>query len=148
MKFLGFIIFSLVALTYIWNGKDNFNKKEWVVFFVKLSFILVGTFIMVFVLIGLREIFPSMTKEDGELVLIVIPPSFVTLLLAKFFVIMLCTIFETIMRFHQRYNTEQNYSILSSLANRYSPGLLLLAKCLTSFGCILIFYGIWLASAA
>ncbi|CAH0180861.1 hypothetical protein ACEV60_26125 [Enterobacter ludwigii] len=148
MKFLGFIIFSLVALTYIWNGKDNFNKKEWVVFFVKLSFILVGTFILVFVLIGLREIFPSMTKEDGELVLIVIPPSFVTLLLAKFFVIMLCTIFETIMRFHQRYNTEQNYSILSSLANRYGPGLILLAKCLASFGCILIFYGIWLASAA
>lgn len=62
MKFLGFIIFSLVALTYIWNGKDNFNKKEWVVFFVKLSFILVGTFILVFMLIGLREIFPSMTK--------------------------------------------------------------------------------------
>ena len=148
MKFLGFIIFSLVALTYIWNGKDNFNKKEWVFFFVKLSFILVGTFILVFVLIGLREIFPSMTKEDGELVLIVIPPSFVTLLLAKFFVIMLCTIFETIMRFHQRYNTEQNYSILSSLANRYGPRLLLLAKCLASFGCILIFYGIWLASAA
>lgn len=148
MKFLGFIIFSLVALTYIWNGKDNFNKKEWVVFFVKLSFILVGTFILVFVLIGLREIFPSMTKEDGELVLVVIPPSFVTLLLAKFFVIMLCTIFETIMRFHQRYNTEQNYSILSSLANRYGPGLILLAKCLASFGCILIFYGIWLASAA
>ncbi|EOG8100510.1 hypothetical protein ACLQUA_000768 [Enterobacter ludwigii] len=148
MKFLGFIIFSFVALTYIWNGKDNFNKKEWVVFFVKLSFILVGTFILVFVLIGLREIFPSMTKEDGELVLIVIPPSFVTLLLAKFFVIMLCTIFETIMRFHQRYNTEQNYSILSSLANRYGPGLILLAKCLASFGCILIFYGIWLASAA
>ena len=143
-----FIIFSLVALTYIWNGKDNFNKKEWVVFFVKLSFILVGTFILVFVLIGLREIFPSITKEDGELVLIVIPPSFVTLLLAKFFVIMLCTIFETIMRFHQRYNTEQNYSILSSLANRYGPGLILLAKCLASFGCILIFYGIWLASAA
>lgn len=148
MKFLGFIIFSLVALTYIWNGKDNFNKKEWVVFFVKLSFILVGTFILVFVLIGLREIFPSMTKEDGELVLIVIPPSFVTLLLAKFFVIMLCTIFETIMRFHQRYNTVKNYSILSSLANRYGPRLLLLAKCLASFGCILIFYGIWLASAA
>ena len=148
MKFLGFIIFSLVALTYIWNGKDNFNKKEWVVFFVKLSFILVGTFILVFVLIGLREIFPSMTKEYGELVLIVIPPSFVTLLLAKFFVIMLCTIFETIMRFHQRYNTEQNYSILSSLANRYGPGLILLAKCLASFGCILIFYGIWLASSA
>ncbi|EPC9992869.1 hypothetical protein ACR30C_000913 [Enterobacter ludwigii] len=67
MKFFGFIIFSLVALAYIWNGKDNFNKKEWVVFFVKLSFILVGTFILVFVLIGLREIFPSMTKEDGEL---------------------------------------------------------------------------------
>ncbi|MEP8680022.1 hypothetical protein ABKV33_03665 [Enterobacter ludwigii] len=105
MKFFGFIIFSLVALAYIWNGKDNFNKKEWVVFFVKLSFILVGTFILVFVLIGLREIFPSMTKEDGELVLIVIPPSFVTLLLAKFFVVMLCSIFETIMRFHQRYNT-------------------------------------------
>lgn len=118
------------------------------VFFVKLSFILVGTFILVFVLIGLREIFPSMTKEDGELVLIVIPPSFVTLLLAKFFVIMLCTIFETIMRFHQRYNTVKNYSILSSLANRYGPRLLLLAKCLASFGCILIFYGIWLASAA
>ena len=62
MKFFGFIIFSLVALVYIWNGKDNFNKKEWVVFFVKLSFILVGTFILVFMLIGLREIFPSMTK--------------------------------------------------------------------------------------
>jgi hypothetical protein len=33
MKFFGFIIFSLVALAYISNGKDNFNKKEWVVFF-------------------------------------------------------------------------------------------------------------------
>lgn len=40
MKFLGFIIFSLVALAYIWNGKDNFNKKEWVVFFRKIIFYL------------------------------------------------------------------------------------------------------------
>ncbi|MCF8581203.1 hypothetical protein L2X67_15400 [Enterobacter ludwigii] len=148
MKFLGFIIFLIIALVYIWNGKDHFNKKEWMGFFVKFILILVGTFVLVLVLTGLRKIFPSMTKEDGEQVLLVLPLSFVTLLFAKFFVVMLCTIFETIMRFHQRYNTEQNYTMLSSLMNKYGPKLLLVAKCLASFGCILIFYGIWLASAA
>ena len=38
MKFLGFIIFSLVALAYIWNGKDSFNKKRMGSFFRKIIF--------------------------------------------------------------------------------------------------------------
>lgn len=148
MKFLGFIVFLIVAFLYIWNGKDRFNKKEWIAFFVKFIVMLVGTFVLVLFLIGLRKIFPAMTKEAGEQVLIILPLSFATLLFAKFFVVMLCTIFDTIMSFHKNYNTAQNYSTLISLVNKYGPKLRLLAKCLASFGCILIFYGIWFAITA
>lgn len=59
---------------------------------------------------------------------------------------MLSAIFDIIIRFHERYNTAANYSKLSSLFNKYGPKLRVLAKCLASFGCILMFYGIWIGS--
>ncbi|ADP10134.1 putative membrane protein [Erwinia sp. Ejp617] len=58
--------------------------------------------------------------------------------------VMLCAIFNNIMSFHQKYN-EDNYDELSSISQRVSLGLLLLAKFAVSLGSVLMFYGIWLA---
>ncbi|WP_336851832.1 hypothetical protein [Pseudescherichia vulneris] len=146
MNYLGFVVFLIAALVYIWNGKDSFNKKQWIAFFVKFLAVIVGSFVLVLLLTGLRKVFPSITKDTGRQILILFPLSFATILFSKFFVVMLCTIFDIIMRFHKHYNTAENYSKLSLLIRKYGPKMRILAKGLASFGCILIFYGIWLTT--
>ncbi len=143
MKILGFIIFLIAALVYIWNGKDYFNKKEWRAFFIKFIFVLIGAFLLVLFLVGLLKVFPSISKDSLRELTVVLPASFSTVLLLKFLVVMINTLFSFIMRFHQRYNSPENYMKLSSLTNRFGPRLLLLVKCLTSFAGIIMFYGIW-----
>ncbi|ADP10136.1 hypothetical protein EJP617_04550 [Erwinia sp. Ejp617] len=52
--------------------------------------------------------------------------------------------FGEIMGFHQSYNKD-NYQSLSLLAGKFGPPLLILAKCVVSFGSVLMFYGVWLS---
>ncbi|AOR58549.1 hypothetical protein [Pectobacterium parmentieri] len=146
MKWVGFTLFIGFTLIYIWNGTDLFEKKEWRAFGIKFIAVLLGAFFLVFFLVGISKFIPLITKETARTLTVIIPASFVTVLLSKFFVIMLNTIFDIIIRFHERYNTAENYSKLSSLFNKYGPRLRMLAKCLASFGCILMFYGIWFGS--
>lgn len=146
MKWMGFSLFVAITLIYIWNGKDHFTKKEWHAFLIKFIAVLIGSFVLVFFLVGITKHIPLITKDTGRLIIAIIPTSFMAILFSKFSVVMLCTIFDTVMCFHKNYNTAKNYSVLLSLVNRYGPGLLLLVKCLGSFGCILVFYGIWFAT--
>lgn len=146
MKWIGFILFIIITLIYIWDGKDLFTKKEWRGFGIKFISVLIGAFALVFILVGISKFIPLMTKETARALSVIIPTSFVTILFSKLFVVMLSAIFDIIMRFHERYNTAANYSKLSSLFNKYGSKLRALAKCLASFGCILMFYGIWFGS--
>lgn len=146
MKWVGFTIFVLITLVYIWHGKQLYSKKEWRSFGMKFISVLIGAFVLVFVLVGLSKFIPLFTKETARALSVIIPASFMAVLLSKFFVVMLNNIFAIIMRFHKRYNTAENYTKLSSLADKYGGKLRFVAKCLASLGCILMFYGIWFGS--
>ncbi len=146
MKWIGFILFIVITLVYIWNGRDLFTKKEWRAFVVKFVAVLIGTFVLAILLALLGKHGHLMSKETAKMLTVLISASFMTIWFSKFFVVMLCTIFDIIMRFHKRYNTEKNYSKLSAIVNKYGPKLRVLAKCLASLGCILMFYGIWFAT--
>lgn len=146
MKWVGFTIFVLITLVYIWNGKDLYSKKEWRSFGIKFISVLIGAFVLVFVLVGLSKFIPLLTKETARALSVIIPASFMAALLSKLLVVMLNNIFSIIMRFHKRYNTTENYTKLSSLSDKYGEKLRLVAKCLSSLGCILMFYGIWFGS--
>ncbi|BBS37070.1 hypothetical protein ACHHY8_08195 [Enterobacter cloacae complex sp. 2024EL-00215] len=146
MKWIGFTLFVIITLIYIWNGKDLYTKKEWRGLGLKFISVLIGSFVLVFILVGVSKFIPLITKETARALTVLIPASFITILFSKFFVVMLSAIFDIIIRFHERYNTAANYTRLSSLFNKYGPKLRMLVKCLASFGCILMFYGIWFGS--
>ncbi|MFS9771106.1 hypothetical protein U0Y97_09710 [Enterobacter chuandaensis] len=146
MKWAGFTIFVLITLIYIWNGKDLYTKQDWRGFGIKFISVLIGAFVLVFVLVGLSKFIPLITRETARSLSVIIPASFMAVLLSKFFIVMLNNIFDIIMRFHKRYNTAANYSKLLSLSDKYGTRLRLVAKCLASLGCILMFFGIWFGS--
>lgn len=146
MKWAGFTIFILIALVYIWNGKCLYTKQGWCSFAIKIISVLVSAFALVFVLVGLSKFIPLFSRETARTLSIIMPASLIAVLLSKFFVVMLNNIFDIIMRFHKRYNTAANYSKLLSLSDKYGEKLRLVAKCLASLGCILMFYGIWFGS--
>lgn len=143
MNFLFFIIFLLIGLYYVWNGKDYFSKREWLFFIMKFVIIYIGAFALVLLLTGLRKIFPVISKEAGGELVVFIPLSLMTVLALKFLVVMMNVMFSFIMKFHQRYNTSENYSKLASLSNRFGSRLLILLKCVVSFAGFIVFYGIW-----
>ena len=147
MKWLYFILFTIFSLIHIWNGKDFFKRKDWILFFVKLISVIIFAYILVFILVGMSKYLHLMTKETASTLTVTIPASFIAILLAKFFVVMLNTIFDVVIRFHARYNTTSNYSKILEVFNYYGAGFQLMTKCLASFGCILMFYGIWFAIA-
>jgi len=134
------------ALIYIWNGKDFFRKKEWFVFFIKIASVLIFSFILVFILVGISKYLHLISREAARELVVVIPVSFITILFAKFFVVMLNAIFSIVMLFHKRFNTTENYLRLSVLFNNYGPGLRFFTKCLASFGAAFILYVTWLGN--
>nr|WP_237703593.1 hypothetical protein [Erwinia sp. Ejp617] len=106
--------------------------------------VILGAFVLAFILKGVVAVFPSIPKEMAGTFMMKFCGALTTILGLKFFVVMLCAIFNNIMSFHQKYN-EDNYDELSSISQRVSLGLLLLAKFAVSLGSVLMFYGIWLA---
>lgn len=148
MKFFFFAILLLTTLLYIWNGKDQFNKKEWLAFLVKILLVFVGGFVLALTLVLMLKFFPGLGVSNMRSLSVMLPGSFITILFCKFFVVMLCTIFNWIMRFHERHNTRKNYLKLASLVTRFGPRMQILAKCMASFGAVMMLYGIWLANAA
>lgn len=146
MKWSGFIFFIIIALIYIWNGKDVFSRKEWVSFFKKFLAVLIGAFILVVILVGLSKYLHLIDRESARALSVLIPASVMTMLISKLFVISLFALFRFIMRFHHRYNTSENYSKLSLIGSSYGARLSLFVKVIASFGCVIMFYGIWFGS--
>lgn len=146
MKWTSFTIFIFITLVYIWNVKELYTKKEWRDFGIKFISVLIGSLALIFVLVGVSKFIPLLSRETARELSVILPASFMVVLLSKFFVMMLNVIFDIIMRFHKRYNSAVNYIKLSSLSGLYGPKLCLVAKCLASLGCILMFYGIWFGS--
>lgn len=146
MKWSGFILFTIITFIYIWNGKDILSKKEWLSFLMKFLTVLVGAFILVILLVGVSKYLHLIDRESARALSVIIPASVMTMLVSKLFVIILFTLFRFIMRFHHRYNSAQNYSKLSSIGDSYGAKLRVIAKSIASFGCVLMFYGIWFSS--
>lgn len=144
MKWIGFLLFLTASLFYIWNGKDIFNKKEWLFFGLKPVLILAVTFAVVVILKFILSVWLFAPVSAVKAVLVSITGSFLCLWGTKFLVVMLCTLFGKIMGFHQAYNKE-NYQSLSLLAGKFGSPLLILAKSVVSFGSVLMFYGVWLS---
>ncbi|WP_048697754.1 hypothetical protein [Erwinia piriflorinigrans] len=144
MKWIGFLLFLTASLFYIWNGKDDFNKKEWLFFALKPVLILVVTFAVVVILKFILSVWPFAPVSTVKAVLVSITGSFLCLWGTKFLVVMLCTLFGKIIGFHLGYN-KGNYQSLSSLAGELGSTLLMLAKYVVSFGSALMLYGVWLS---
>lgn len=148
MRFVFFTIFLITTLLYIWNGKDQFNKKEWLAFLVKFLLVTVGAFVWALLLVFMVKFFPELGYYRMRWIAVVIPQSIMAILFCKFIVVMLYTIFATILHLHKRHNTQENFSKIASIFTRWGPKVLIGAKCLLSIGATLAFYGIWLADAA
>ncbi|MCL2897395.1 hypothetical protein [Brenneria tiliae] len=146
MKWFGFIIFWIMTLLYIWNGKDSFTKREWGIFFIKFITILAACILLVLLSIAILSVYPIISVHTAKTITTILPLSLLSMLGMKFLVVMLCTMFSRILGFHQQHNTAENHAKLSSLSNNFGPALLILAKCLVSAGSILIFYGIWIGT--
>ncbi|MDX5631000.1 MULTISPECIES: hypothetical protein [unclassified Brenneria] len=146
MAWLGFITFWAITLVYIWNGKDNFNKREWLHFMLKLFRIFIVTAAFSLVLKSILTVWPVISLPTAKYVTLILSTSLLAVWAMKFLVVMLCTMFSRMLDFHQQHNTAENYAKLSSLSNNFGPALLILAKCFVSAGSILIFYGIWLGT--
>ncbi|MBS5771814.1 hypothetical protein ACX122_07830 [Kosakonia cowanii] len=148
MKYLFFTIFLLITLFYIWNGKDQFNKKDWLAFFIKFILVALGAFVWGAILAFTLKFFPTLGYDNMLSLSVIIPASFMAILFCKLFVVMLCAIFAMILNFHKNHNTQVNYSKISLFFTRLGPNALIFAKCVVSVAAILMFYGIWLADAA
>ncbi|QDY40884.1 hypothetical protein [Candidatus Pantoea soli] len=146
MKWLGFIVFIIITFIYIWNGRDVFSKKEWMSFSMRFLAVLIGAFILVIILVGASKYLHLIDRESARALSVIIPASIMTMLISKLFVIALFALFKIIMRFHHRYNTFENYSKLSSIGDSYGTMLSLIVKAVASFGCVIMFYGIWFGS--
>ncbi|MCG8711012.1 hypothetical protein JHU04_004350 [Brenneria sp. 4F2] len=146
MAWLGFIAFWVITVVYLWNGKDSFNKKEWLLFISKLVGIFIGTTVFSLVFKGILTVWPVISLPTAKYVTLILSTSFLAVWAMKFLVVMLCSMFSRMMDFHQQHNIAENYAKLSSLSNNFGPLLLILAKCLVSAGSILIFYGIWIGT--
>ncbi|MCP5727153.1 hypothetical protein NL305_28135, partial [Klebsiella pneumoniae] len=81
-------------LIYIWNGKDLYTKEEWRGFGIKFISVLIGAFVLVIVLVGFSKFIPLLTRETARSLSVIIPASFMAVLLSKFFVVMLNNIFD------------------------------------------------------
>lgn len=144
MKWLAFLIFLILTLKYIWDGKDFYNEKEWVRFRLRFVIFYAGVFLLALLTKVFLTIIPIANYASVKDFLLKFSISFLAILSAKLLVLLLCFIFSRIMNLHKIYN-KGHYESLSRQANKFSKGLLILAKILVSLGSVIVFYGIWLA---
>ena len=64
MNWHGFIVFVIAANVYIWNGKDRFNKKECMAFFIKFTAILASVFELIFCWWAFEAFSPRLQKRQ------------------------------------------------------------------------------------
>lgn len=143
MSWLGFLIFLAISLWYMWNGKDSFSKKDWLLFAAKVIGVLIGTALFGRLMYNMITSWHFMPMSDAKKLTASLGGACIAVLGSKFLIVALCSIFSNIMGFHKEYNT-QNYEKLSSFSKSVSPSLLLFVKCLVSAASALMLYGIWL----
>ncbi|MCP1438327.1 magnesium-transporting ATPase (P-type) [Erwinia persicina] len=144
MEWLCFLFFSISTVAYIWSGNNTFSKKEWWMFFLKFIAVFFLTILVTLLLKGLLSVWHFSSVAIVKLWLLKFFTSCLFFLGGKLGVVGLCTIFSNIFGFHKKYNPRY-YPSLLSISKKTSPALIVLTKCLVSFGSILALYGIWLA---
>jgi uncharacterized membrane protein len=131
------------TLALIWNGKDLFNKKQWLLAGLMFVLVLVATVVIGFTLKWLAQSMSLFSVATAKHYSIILSMSFLCVWGLKITVVLLCTLFSGIMGGHKRYNAE-NYEKLSSMTRAVAPGLLIFAKSLITLGSFLMFSGLWL----
>lgn len=143
MHWFFFIVFMIWTLALIWNGKDLFNKKQWLRAGLMFVLVLVATVVIGFTLKWLAQSMSLFSVATAKHYSIILSMSFLCVWGLKITVVLLCTLFSGIMGGHKRYNAE-NYEKLSSMTRAVAPGLLIFAKSLITLGSFLMFSGLWL----
>ena len=143
MNWFFFILFMIWTLALIWNGKDLFNKKQWLLAGLMFVLVLVATVVIGFTLKWLAQSMSLFSVATAKHYSIILSMSFLCVWGLKVTVVLLCTLFSGIMGGHKRYNAE-NYEKLSSMTRAVAPGLLIFAKSLITLGSFLMFSGLWL----
>ncbi|MGX9837078.1 hypothetical protein [Enterobacter dykesii] len=143
MHWFFFFLFMIWTLALIWNGKDLFNKKQWLLAGLMFILVLVATVVIGFTLKWLAQSMSLFSVATAKHYSIILSMSFLCVWGLKVTVVLLCTLFSGIMGGHKRYNAE-NYEKLSSMTRAVAPGLLIFAKSLITLGSFLMFSGLWL----
>lgn len=143
MHWFFFIVFMIWTLALIWNGKDLFNKKQWLLAGLMFVLVLVATVVIGFTLKWLAQSMSLFSVATAKHYSIILSMSFLCVWGLKITVVLLCTLFSGIMGGHKRYNAE-NYEKLSSMTRAVAPGLLIFAKSLITLGSFLMFSGLWI----
>ena len=143
MHWFFFFFFMIWTLALIWNGKDLFNKKQWLLAGLMFVLVLVATVVIGFTLKWLAQSMSLFSVATAKHYSIILSMSFLCVWGLKVTVVLLCTLFSGIMGGHKRYNAE-NYEKLSSMTRAVAPGLLIFAKSLITLGSFLMFSGLWL----
>lgn len=127
MHWFFFILFMIWTLALIWNGRDLFNKKQWLLAGLMFILVLVATVVIGFTLKWLAQSMSLFSVATAKHYSIILSMSFLCVWGLKVTVALLCTLFSGIMGGHKRYNAE-NYEKVSSLTRVAAPGLLIVAK--------------------
>ncbi|HBC0018339.1 TPA: hypothetical protein JG871_004269 [Enterobacter hormaechei subsp. xiangfangensis] len=143
MHWLFFILFMMWTLALIWNGKDLFSKKQWLLAGLMFVLVLVATVVIGFTLKWLAQSMSLFSVATAKHYSIIFSMSLLCVWGLKVTVVLLCTIFSGIIGRHKKYNAK-NYEAISSITPVVAPGLLIVAKCLVSLGSVLMFSGLWL----
>ena len=143
MSWLGFFFFVILSLWYVWNGKDNFSKKDWVLFFAKIVSVLIVTALFGRVMYNMIMAWHFMSIPEAKKLTASFGGAFIAVLGSKFLVVAIFSIFSNFLDFYKKHN-EKNYEKLSSLSKTISPSLILFVKCLVSAASALMLYGVWL----
>lgn len=143
MYWFFFTLFMIWTLVLVWNGKDYFNKKQWLLMGGMFVLVLVGTVVIGFTLKWLAQSMSLFSVATAKQYSIIFSMSFLCIWGLKVTVVLLCTIFSGIMGGHKSYNVD-NYEKISSVTRIVAPGLLIVAKCVVTLASVLMFSGLWL----
>ncbi|WP_200137656.1 MULTISPECIES: hypothetical protein [unclassified Pseudomonas] len=144
VEIVAFLFFYLVTLYFIWTTRIAYGKKT----LAGIGKGLVGVFIAIialgFMLKGLAAVIPGFTKGAARHLMGVLGISLVFIWGMRFMLVAMSNMFAAIMGFHKTYNAD-NYRRFSPVLSKMAPGLFVFMKVILSLGCIVIYYGIWLA---
>lgn len=97
MHWFFFILFMIWTLALIWNGKDLFNKKQWLLAGLMFVLVLVATVVIGFTLKWLAQSMSLFSVATAKHYSIILSMSFLCVWGLKVTVVLLCTLFSGIM---------------------------------------------------